>query len=184
MRSIGSRSTTRGRSSRPRAASSLEPAFCVAAAEEGAGVCSAMPAAYCAFAVGSAEGVATTVAAAVTETYGEGVGAGEKDGCGEAPSITAGAGVAFATVCGAALGSATLPAPPPAPDETVLEGAPGAPGIAGTLYVALPNVVVNCDAAAIGRFADAGKIGDVAAHVDGRLAIGRIRDAARLAIII
>ena len=73
--------------------------------------------------------------------YGDGVGAGVNEDCGEAIAI-AGAGVALAALCGAALGGAMVPPPAPPAEEDVLDGAPGAPGIAGRLYDAFPKLVV------------------------------------------
>ena len=61
--------------------------------------------------VGNGDGVATVVAAAVTETNGEGVAAGEIEGCGEGGAVTAAAGATVACACGACVGSATAPAP-------------------------------------------------------------------------
>src|SRR5580704_793667 len=100
---------------------------------------------------GSGDGVATTVGAGATETNGEGVGAAETEGAGNGATIPSADG-ASACACAAGVGMATLP-PPALPAADELAGAPGAPGIAGRVNDVLPNDVVNCDAAKIGKSA-------------------------------
>ena len=98
--------------------------------------------------VASGDGVAMVVAAAVTATNGDGVGAGAFDDCGVeviTAALPAGAGLEAAP---AAPGVAIAPVPPePVAADAEPEGAPGAPKTAGSVYVEFPNVDVNCDAA-------------------------------------
>ena len=141
--------------------------------------------------VAAGEGVASGVGVA-NVTAVAGVGAAEEKGAGAVNAFATGtefagadalvaAGALFA--CAAGVGNAAA-GPEPLCELDALTGAPGEPGIAGSLYDALPNVEVNGDDPKTGRSATL-----CALRTSPRTSIvvsrfGQVGDAAGLALVV